>query len=86
MSLHRRFFTEFDADRLAKLQVIRAIESDLMEPLSQTPYVLLLSVPGIGVVSSAEFAGEMGPIKHIPSHERLPAEPACTVAAPERRG
>ena len=45
VSLHRRFFTEFDADRLAKLQLIRAIESDLMEPLSQTPYVLLLTCP-----------------------------------------
>jgi transposase len=66
VSLHRRFFTEFDADRLAKLQVIRALESDLIEPLSQTPYVLLLSVPGINVVSAAEFAGEMGPIKHYP--------------------
>ena len=49
---------------LAKLQVIRAIESELAEPLSQTPYVLLLSIPGINVVSAAEFAGEMGPIKH----------------------
>jgi transposase len=62
VSLHRRFFTEFDADRRAKLQLIRAIESDLAEPLSQTPYVLLLSIPGINVVSAAEFAGEMGPI------------------------
>ena len=35
-----------------------------MEPLSQTPYVLLLSIPGINVVSAAEFAGEMGPIEH----------------------
>ena len=64
VSLHRRFFTEFDGDRLAKLHLIGAIESDLAEPLSQTPYVLLLSVPGINVVSAAEFAGEMGPIKH----------------------
>ena len=64
VSLHRRFFIELDADRLAKLELIRAIESDLAEPLSQTPYVLLLSIPGINVVSAAEFAGEMGPIKH----------------------
>ena len=63
-ALHRRFFIEFDADRLAKVEMIRAIESDLVEPLSQTPYVLLLSVPGINVVSAAEFAGEMGPIQH----------------------
>ena len=62
--LHRRFFIELDADRLAKLQVIRAIESELAETLSQTPYVLLLGIPGINVVSAAEFAGEMGPIQH----------------------
>jgi transposase len=63
-SLHRRFFTELDADRRTKLEMIKAIESDIAEPLSQTPYVLLLSIPGINVVSAAEFAGEMGPIEH----------------------
>jgi transposase len=57
--LHRRFFVDLDADRLAKLQVIRAIEGELAETLSQTPYILLLSIPGINVVSAAEFAGEM---------------------------
>ena len=61
--LHRRFFIDLDADRLAKLQVIRAIESELAEALSQTPYILLLGIPGINVVSAAEFAGEMGPIE-----------------------
>ena len=34
--------------------------------LVQTPYVLLLSFPGINVVSAAEFAGEMGPIANYP--------------------
>ena len=34
--------------------------------LVQTPYVLLLSFPGINVVSAAEFAGEMGPIANSP--------------------
>ena len=62
--LHRRFFIDLDADRLSKLQLIRTIESELAETLSQTPYVLLLGIPGINVVSAAEFAGEMGPIKH----------------------
>lgn len=62
--LHRRFFIEFDADRRSRLAMIRAIECELAELLSQTPYVLLLSVPGINVVSAAEFAGEMGPIEH----------------------
>ena len=31
--------------------------------LVQTPYVLLMGIPGINVVSAAEFAGEMGPIE-----------------------
>jgi transposase len=62
-SLHRRLFIELDADRLAKLRSIRSIESELAGPLSKTPYVLLLGIPGINVVSAAEFAGEMGPIE-----------------------
>jgi transposase len=62
-SLHRWLFIELEADRLAKLRSIRSIESELASPLSKTPYVLLLGIPGINVVSAAEFAGEMGPIE-----------------------
>jgi transposase len=61
--LHRRFFIELDAERLSKLQLIRAIEGELAGTLCQTPYVLLMGVPGINVVSAAEYAGEMGPIE-----------------------
>jgi transposase len=61
--LHRRLFIDLDADRLAKLGRIRAIESELVGPLSKTPYLRLLGIPGINVVSAAEFAGEMGPIE-----------------------
>ena len=32
--------------------------------LARTPYVLLMSVPGINVPSASEFAAEMGPIEH----------------------
>ncbi|HWU39565.1 MAG TPA: transposase, partial [Candidatus Acidoferrum sp.] len=32
--------------------------------LARTPYILLLSIPGINVVSAAEFAGEAGPMDH----------------------
>src|SRR5262245_23250484 len=42
--------------------MILALERDMAARLAQTPYVLLLSMPGINVVSAAEFAGEMGPI------------------------
>lgn len=63
-SIHRRFFRELDADRMSKIQLIRALEGELAEPLVLTPYVLLMGIPGISVVSAAEFAGEMGPIRH----------------------
>jgi transposase len=62
-ALHRRIFRELDADRLAKTRSIEAIERELAGALVRTPYVLLLSIVGINVVSAAEFAGEMGPIE-----------------------
>jgi transposase len=51
-------------DRLRKTQEIQALERDIAGRLVQTPYILLLSFPGINVVSAADFAGEMGPIEH----------------------
>jgi transposase len=41
---------------------IADLERELAGDLVQTPYVRLLAIPGINVVSAAEFAGEMGPI------------------------
>jgi hypothetical protein len=49
-------------DHQRKNQEIHALERDLARLLAATPYVVLLSTPGINVVSAAEFAGEMGPI------------------------
>lgn len=60
--VHQRIMTTLHDDLQAKSLEILALESDLAELLARTPYVLLLSVPGINVVSAAEFAGEMGPI------------------------
>lgn len=51
-------------DWRAKTRRIAEIERQTAEILVQTPYVLLLSHPGINVVSAAELAGEMGPIEH----------------------
>src|SRR6516165_1100752 len=65
-TLHHRLFIELDADQLAKARGIGAIESELAGLLAATPYVLLLSIVGINVVSAAEFAGEMGPIERYP--------------------
>jgi transposase len=63
-SFHHQFMIELDDDRVAKRRSVRRIEGDLAELLVQTPYVLLLGIPGINVVSAAEFAGEMGLIQH----------------------
>src|SRR5262249_24327823 len=62
-SLHHRISLELDGDQLAKARRIQAVESDLAGLLAGTPYVLLLGIVGINVVSAAEFAGEMGPIE-----------------------
>jgi transposase len=53
-----------DDDRLAKSQQIHALEQQLAHVLAGTPYILLLALPGINVVSASELAGELGPIEH----------------------
>jgi len=51
-------------DWQAKTRQIHRLEQDLAGILVKTPYVLLLSHPGINVVTASELAGEMGPIEH----------------------
>ena len=41
---------------------IAALEQQLASDVVQTPYVRLMAIPGINVVSAAELAAEMGPI------------------------
>jgi transposase len=62
---------DLDDERRSRLRVIRALEGDLASLLVRTPYVLLLSFPGINVVTAAEFAGEMGPIANSPSDNAI---------------
>jgi transposase len=45
-------------------ELVDDYETALLERLCSTPFVLLLSMTGINVVSSAEFASEMGPDEH----------------------
>lgn len=52
--------------RLLDEQVATA-EREMASFLVKTPYVLLLSVTGINVVSAARLAGEAGPIEHYAS-------------------
>jgi transposase len=61
---HLRIALAYHRDRQQKTQEITALERDLASRLVPTPYVLLLSFPGINVVSAADFAGEAGPIEH----------------------
>lgn len=61
---HRRIAQALFDDRQRKTLEIQALERDIAGRLAQTPYVLLLSFPGINVVSAADFAGEMGPMEH----------------------
>jgi hypothetical protein len=41
---------------------VAALERELASDLVQTPYIRLLAIPGINVVSAADLAAEMGPI------------------------
>jgi hypothetical protein len=63
-ALHRRVATSLDDDRVQKGLEIQALEREIVALLVRMPYLLLLRIPGIHVVSAAEFAGEMGPISH----------------------
>src|SRR5262249_15057922 len=64
-----RILISLDDDRIMKAPAIVGIERELAALLVRTPYLLLLSMPGINVVSAAELAGEMGPIEHY-AHSR----------------
>ncbi|HMC88799.1 MAG TPA: hypothetical protein VKI17_04590 [Gemmataceae bacterium] len=58
----RRILTSLDDDRLAKTGQILELERDLAHLVVHTPYVLLLAIPGINIVTIADLAGELGPI------------------------
>ena len=76
---------ELDADRLAKVQRTSGGRGELAGLVVQTPYVLLLGIPGINVVSAAEFAGEMGPIEHYPKARAITGRAGLVpLAVPER--
>jgi transposase len=68
-AVHRRLALSLEDDRQRKDQEIQGLEREIASRLVRTPYVLLLSFPGINVVSAADFAGEMGPISNY-AHSR----------------
>jgi transposase len=67
--LRRQIALAYEDDRQRKTLEIQALERTIAHRLVQTPYVLLLSFPGINVVSAADFAGEMGPMSNY-AHAR----------------
>jgi transposase len=62
--MRRHIALTYHDDHQRKSQEIIGLERDIAHRLVQTPYVLLLSHPGINVVSAGDFAGEMGPIEN----------------------
>jgi len=64
-----RVWQNLHEDWQAKSRQITQLEQESAQILVKTPYILLLSHPGINVVSAAELAGEMGPIEHY-AHAR----------------
>jgi transposase len=66
---------ELLSDQWRQLLLVREMLSDQIvqterksaQFLAKTPYILLLSIKGINVVSAAEYAGEAGPIEHYAS-------------------
>jgi transposase len=67
---HRAIVLALNDDRTRKSQEIMRLERQIAGYLVRTPYILLLSFPGINIVSGGDYAGEMGPIEHY-------ANPRC---------
>src|SRR5262249_62255640 len=62
--LHRARAIALDDDRIHKRKQIHSCERDLAAQLVRTPYVRLLALPGLHVVTAGELAGEAGPMAH----------------------
>lgn len=65
---HRAITLALNDDRSRKNQEIVALERQIAARLVHTPYILLLSFPGINVVSAADYAGAMGPMANYANH------------------
>jgi len=70
-TIYTRQWRQLDAIRRLCDEQIAATEREMAGFLVKTPYVLLLSVTGINVVSAARLAGEAGPIEHYASTRAL---------------
>jgi transposase len=69
--LFREQLDQLADDFLQKSREIRTLEQRSAHLLSAIPYVQLLALPGICVVSAAELAGELGPIEYYADANRI---------------
>lgn len=70
-AMHTRQWQQLnDVRRLFDVQIADS-EREMAGFLVKTPYVLLLSVTGINVVSAARLAGEAGPLEHYASDRAI---------------
>jgi transposase len=60
-SYHQQMLAAIEDDLLGKNQHICRLEQTIASLLARSPYILLLALPRINVVSAADLAGEMGP-------------------------
>ncbi len=60
--LHYAIWTELEEFHQHFHRRIATLEKELASYLVRSPYIRLLAIPGINVVSAAELAGEMGPM------------------------
>ncbi len=66
-AMHTRQWRALDEVRRMFDRQIAETEREMAGFLVKTPYILLLSITGINVVSAARLAGEAGPIEHYAS-------------------
>ena len=86
-AMHTRQWQQHNEVRQLLGQQIDAAEREMAGFLVKTPYILLLSVTGINVVSAARLAGEAGPIEHYASATAIPRPRGIVpVTVSKRRG
>ena len=71
VAIQRGILVSRDDDRLEKSRQIEALEVELASLAVQTPYALLLALPGINLVTVADLAGELGPVEFYTGSERI---------------
>jgi len=69
--MYHTILVHLDDERCGRLQHIAKLEQEMAGLLVRTAYVVLLSIPGVSIVTAAEFAGEMGPIVNYANDQAI---------------